>query len=204
MTIIDLTQTFTPDMPVYPGDPKSSLNRVAEISKDGFTDHEIKSVMHIGTHMDAPLHMIQDGVKMSEINAERFIGRGVLIDAREVKEVGVGLLENHDVKAGTIILVMTGLSAHYRDSNYFDVFPNIIEEFAQRCVELGVKIVGMDTPGPDRPPFPTHKILLGNGILIVENLTNLEKLIGVDNFEVIALPMKLEADAAPVRVVARI
>jgi kynurenine formamidase len=48
-----------------------------------------------------------------------------------------------------------------------------------------------------------HKILLAKPVLIIENLTHLEKLAGVDSFEVFALPMKLEADAAPARVVAR-
>ena len=70
-------------------------------------------------------------------------------------------------------------------------------------VELGVHAVGMDTLGPDEPPFPTHKILLGNGILIIENLTNLDKLIG-KQFDVIALPVKLATDAASVRVIAKV
>lgn len=48
-----------------------------------------------------------------------------------------------------------------------------------------------------------HKTLLGNGILIMENLVNLEKLLDIPSFEVIALPMKLQADAAWVRVVVR-
>jgi kynurenine formamidase len=49
-----------------------------------------------------------------------------------------------------------------------------------------------------------HKILLGANILIVENLTNLQALLAVSEFEVIALPPKFEADAGPVRAVARV
>ena len=64
-------------------------------------------------------------------------------------------------------------------------------------------MVGMDTPSPDHAPYKVHKILLGNEILILENLTNLEQLLN-KNFEVIALTPKLEADAAPARVVAKI
>lgn len=77
------------------------------------------------------------------------------------------------------------------------------EEFAETMVKAHVKIVGMDILAPDVAPFPTHKILLGNGILIIENLVNLEKLMDIPTFEVIALPMKLQSDAAWVRVVAR-
>ena len=65
-------------------------------------------------------------------------------------------------------------------------------------------LVGMDTPSPDAPPFPVHKIFLGSEILIIENLTNLESLVDLKNFTVAALPAKFHADAAPVRVVAMV
>ena len=42
--------------------------------------------------------------------------------------------------------------------------------------------------------------MLGNEILIIENLTDLEKLIGEKDFDVIALPAKINAEAASVRV----
>jgi kynurenine formamidase len=70
-------------------------------------------------------------------------------------------------------------------------------------VKLEVKIVGMDMLGPDYDkPWATHKVLLGNDILILENLTNLDQLLNIEHFDVIALPAKLHSDAAPVRVVA--
>lgn len=187
MRIIDLTQAFTDNMPVYPGDPPNSLKQVANIGKEGFTDHELKTVMHVGTHMDAPLHMIPNGKKMDEISPEKCFGKGVLIDA-----------------VGKDKLVYTGFGDKYRDKSYFEGYPTITEDFALKMVELKVKIVGMDILGPDQPPFPTHKILLGNEVLIIENLTNLDQLVGVKDFEIIALPAKFHADAAPVRVIARI
>jgi kynurenine formamidase len=154
--------------------------------------------------MDAPLHMIAHGKRMDEIPPETFIGKGVLIDARGARLIDANLLEGLTIEPGSIVLIYTGFGAKYRDRSYFENFPTITEEFAKRVVESKVKIVGMDLPGPDQPPFPIHKALLGNGILIIENLTNLDKLLGVTNFEVIALPAKLHADAAPARVIARI
>ncbi len=65
-------------------------------------------------------------------------------------------------------------------------------------------MVGFDSPSPDRTPFVIHKLLLGQEILILENLCNLEKLLGVTGFEVVALPAKFRSDSAPVRVVARV
>jgi len=56
---------------------------------------------------------------------------------------------------------------------------------------------------PDHEPFPIHKLLLSNDVLIIENLTNLEKLAGKE-FRIIALPINLQEDAAPARVIAEL
>ncbi len=198
---IDLTQTFTVEMPVYPGDLKSELKQIATIEKEGFIDHEIRTGMHVGTHMDAPLHMIANGKKISDFAPDKFFGRGVLIDARGKEKIDADLLAN--IQAGDIVLVLTGFGNKFREAVYYEKYPELTEIFARKLVELKVKIVGADTPSPDRPPFAVHKILLSNEVLILENLTNLEQLIG-KQFEVFALPAKFDTEAAPARVVARI
>lgn len=202
-TYINLTQTFTDDMPTFPGDLKPSLIQFATIEKDGFTDHELRTGMHVGTHMDAAWHMIPSGKKISEMPIEKFFGRGVLIDARGKETIGVECLDGVNIETGDIVLVLTGFGSKFHEPIYFEKYPVLTEELAKKLVDLRVNIVGTDTTGPDYAPFKVHKIFLENDILILENLTNLEQLIN-KNFEVIALPMKLETDAAPARVVARI
>lgn len=202
MRFIDLTHTFDAKMPVYPGDPESSLTQIASIEKEGFSDHELHTAMHVGTHMDAPLHMIEHGMCLSEIPVERFLGKGHLIDAQGHERISGDLLDGVHIERGDIVLIMTGFSRKFRSKEYYTEYPELTSDCAERLVACGISIVGMDTPSPDRPPFPVHKILLGNGILIIENLTNLEALLNVPTFTVSALPMKLAADAAPVRVVA--
>lgn len=95
MKIIDLTHTFTENMPVFPGDdfPKLKENIDAENSIVHFN---IETGMHVGTHMDAPLHMIPGGRKLSEIDPERFIANGHLIDARGKTEIGIELCLSPD------------------------------------------------------------------------------------------------------------
>ncbi|HEV8601144.1 MAG TPA: cyclase family protein [Patescibacteria group bacterium] len=200
---IDLTQTFDSDMPVYPGNWKPELKQVATIEKDGWSDYEIKTGVHIGTHMDGPLHMIANGKKISEINPENFFGRGILIDARGKERIDASFLENTNTQAGYIVLVLTGFGQKFHDADYYEKYPELTEDFAQKLVELKVKMVGTDTPTPDRPPFAVHKILLSKEILILENLSNLEQLID-KQFEVIALPLKFNVDSALARVVAKI
>jgi kynurenine formamidase len=71
-------------------------------------------------------------------------------------------------------------------------------------VEKKIKMIGMDTPSPDRYPFKIHKLLFENNIYILENLTNLDQLLNIDRFEVIAFPLKINADSSITRAVARI
>ena len=205
MKIIDLTHTFDSNMPVYPGDPKSTLEQVAYIEKDTFNDHKLTTVMHVGTHMDAPLHMIDGGRKMSEMEPEKFFGPGIVIDVSGKSKIDSSVINNLNIKPELIVLLYSGYGSKYRTDKYFEGYPELTEDFANKMVELKVKIVGMDFLGPDLDkPWTTHKILLGNEILILENLTNLDKLLRVNDLEIFAFPLKLEADAAPARVFARI
>ncbi|MBI5227826.1 cyclase family protein [Candidatus Micrarchaeota archaeon] len=203
MKYIDLTHTFSANMPVYPGDPLSELKR---IDKDRIVDHQLTTGMHVGTHMDAPLHMIAGGKRLSEFDVGKFIGNGVLIDARNKEQVDVDSLDKIRIRDHDIVIIWTGFSEKFRTKpeEYYAKYPSISEELAKKFVELGVKIVGMDTPSPDRAPYKVHKILLEKEILIIENLTNVERLVGIKKFEIIALPAKFDTEAAPVRVIARV
>ena len=75
-------------------------------------------------------------------------------------------------------------------------------QFAQQLAMRGVKMLGMDFPSPDQPPHALHRTLLGAGVLLLENLTGLYKIGRVSGFAVLALPLKLAAEASPVRAVA--
>lgn len=205
MRYIDLTHSFTSDMPSYPGDPNSVLEQVAFINKDTFNDYKITTVMHVGTHMDAPLHMIEGGKRIDEIELEHFFGKGILIDVRGKMVIDESVLTGSEIEKGSIVLLYTDFGCKYRTEDYFKDYPEVKEDFANKLVESGVKMVGMDMLGPDYDqPWLIHKKLLGNNILILENLTNLDQLIEVGEFEVIALPAKFESDAAQVRVIAKI
>lgn len=67
-----------------------------------------------------------------------------------------------------------------------------------------VKMIGLDTPSPDKDPFDVHKYLFEHGVLIIENLTRLDQLLDYKSFEVIALPLNIKADSSIARVVARV
>lgn len=203
MKIIDLTHTFTDSMPVFPGDSFPKLKEKID-SENDIVHFDIETSMHVGTHMDGPLHMVPNGRKLSEINPERFIANGHLIDARGKSEIGVELLENKEILKGDCVLICTGFDKKFREMSFYTDYPDFTEEFARKLVDLGIKFVGFDSPSPDKAPYNIHRILLKEEILIIEGMNNLEQLLSVEKFEVIALPTKFEAEAAPVRVIARI
>ena len=204
MQYIDLTHTFKSSMPAYPGNPKSELKQVAFIGKDECALSEVKTGMHIGTHVDAPSHMLENGKSLDAYPPEHFFGRGVLLDARGKETIDIDLLDGRQLSKGDIVLIVTGFSLKFQEAEYYTSYPVITEEFARKMVEHGVKMIGVDTPSPDRSPYLIHKILLKDDVLIIENLANLEALLTHSQFEIVALPIKFDAEASPIRVVAKI
>ncbi len=203
MHYLDLTRSFNDQLAVYPGDPQPAVKTVNTVEADGFTWCEVTTGMHVGTHLDAPLHFISNGKRMHEMPVEKFFGRGIALDARERKMIDVDLLDGVALQAGDIVLVCTGWSSRFSEEAYFTDYPDMTVAFAQRLIDAGVSLVGSDSASPDHDPFETHKALLGAEVLIIENLVNLEKLLDAGPFTVIALPAKYETEAAPVRVVAQ-
>lgn len=198
MKYIDLTVPLSENTPVYPGDPATVIKPAGVLADDGYCDHYISLGTHVGTHIDAPMHMIQNGKSLDSISIEQFIGPGKYIDARNGNFSAV---KDTDIEAGDIVLLHTNMASQYHNPIYFEDYPAIPDEIADYLISKKVKMVGVDMCSPDHEPFPIHKKLLGNNILIIENLTNLDKLAG-KQFTVYALPIKLDIDGAPARVIA--
>lgn len=159
MNIIDLTRTYTRGMPTYPGDPIPELKPIASIGIDGFVDHLVTTGMHVGTHIDAPLHMIEGGKKISEIKPDRFFGRGVCINAEGVKDIAENVLENVELKQGDIVLVHTGFDKQFplgeADVIFFYLSPKaarLIQERLSTEVRAGTRVVSNAFPLPDWIP----------------------------------------------------
>ncbi len=201
MEIIDLTHTFTSSMPVFPGDEPPVLEEHFDAEND-IVHYGLATGMHVGTHMDGPLHMVQGGKKLSEFPPAKFIAKGHLIDARGKKEIGMELLQGKGIAAGDCVLIYTGFDEKFRQPDFYTGYPDIAEDLARKLVDLKVKFIGLDSPSPDKAPYAVHRILLGSDILIIESMRNLGALLDAGSFEVIALPAKFEAEAAPVRVIA--
>lgn len=198
--LVDLSQAITKNTPVYPGDPRVQIERAGVLERDGFCDHIVTMGTHVGTHIDAPMHMLAEGRSLAEIPAERFIARGVCVDVRG----GFDTLEAAGIRRGDIVLLYYGFGENYQLPEYFESYPTLSEKAAQYLIEKRINMVGSDTCSPDGlEDYPIHRQLLGSDILIIENLTNLDRLLG-KTFTVYAFPIALSLDAAPARVVAHL
>jgi len=202
MQIFDLSHPFEHNMPVYPGDIPVKLRQTVFLKDHGYNNHYLETGMHVGTHMDAPLHMLENGRMISELSVNQLVGRGILIDAIDKDQQGIiASIEEHVTK-GDIVLFRFDYSKHFGSPDYYYKYPEIGEAVADKLVSLEIKMIGMDTPSPDRAPFTVHKKLLSKNIPIVENLCNLDKLLPYDSFKIIALPLRSHADGSPARVIA--
>jgi arylformamidase len=200
--IIDLSVPVNEQTPVYPGDPATKIAPAGDIAKDGYCDHYVSIGTHVGTHVDAPAHMLEGGKTLNQIPIEQFVGRGVYIKAEDGFDLAT--VKSAGIQAGDIVLFHSGMSDNYHDSIYFETYPAMSEEIANFLVEAKVKMVGVDTCSVDNQDgFPIHKTLLAGNVLIIENLTNLAQLAD-KQFTIYALPLNVQIDGAPARVIAQI
>ncbi|GJE94651.1 cyclase family protein [Phanerochaete sordida] len=218
---VDLTHRLDSDIAVYPGDPPFSSCPHLTLSADGVNVARLTFGSHAGTHVDAPIHFVADGKKIDEIPPETFVGPAVVVDLtaqrelcdrEEVQWADLALCEDAlKARPGAILLLRTGWSRYWGTPRYFE-HPFLSAEAARRIVATGVRLVGVDTLSPDETvldeaaaaqhEYAFHKVVLGAGIVIAENLTGLDA-IQDGEWVVSLLPLKLGGcDGSPVRAVA--
>ena len=225
MQIIDLSHTIHDEIQIYPGDPLPSIRRGLTHEKDYCHVDVLTLGSHTGTHIDAPFHFLEDGKKIDELPVQLFVGDGVLVDVtgksdRELIEPGDIEPYENEIAEGDFVILKTGRDKYFGTSKYY-FHPYLSPEGARLLLKMGVSLVGIDAmnvdptyhdsqdsdpsaialPDEEKYGYPVHDILLGNDILIVENLCNLEKIKpvkGVYSF----LPLKLkDSDGSPIRAV---
>lgn len=210
----DLAHPLADDLPRMGFFPEARFARVLSMPADPMNATEMCMVCHFGTHVDAPCHFIPDGPAFHEIPLERLYGPGVVwrLDAAPYETIAADRLARQGpaLRPGDILLLDTGWAAHFGSERY-EQNPCLGVDAAEWLVERGVKLVAVDFATPDlavnrRPPgfdWPVHHVLLSQGVLIAEHLTNVRALAG-RRVEAMFLALNIRgADGAPARVVAR-
>lgn len=208
MDFIDLSHTIDNCTPVYPGTAQAEIRDVNTLEADGFIEHRISFHTHTGTHIDAPAHILAGGKKITEYKILDFIGKGCIIDCRDIKLITPNHIEMNLPKKvhPEFILFYTNWDKYWGTNEYFKNFPVIQPECGDYLHQLGIKGIGIDAISVDNVEneiLPAHRSLMDKEILIIENLTHLGQLQG-KTFEFYCMPVKLNCpDGGPVRAFAK-
>ncbi|MDT5151465.1 MAG: hypothetical protein QOI01_3198 [Mycobacterium sp.] len=196
---IDLSMPISPDMPTNrPDHFPPVLNPYSHIASDGWAGTAITIDSHCGTHVDAPLHFVAGDIGVDQIPIDVLIGAAqkVSVDAPVVTA------EHLSTASGERVVVHTGWSDRADTPEYITASTHLNADAARHLLSCGVRLVGIDSPSVDAPGCDdVHQILLGHGVIIVENLSNTAAL--PDRFELIVSPLRIvDGDGSPARVVA--
>ena len=211
---IDLSHMLSDELPTVPFFPKPRFGRIMSQPQHPMNVTEIQMVVHLGTHVDAPIHFFSDGPAFHEIPLDRLHGKGVVW---RIEKEDYGVIDAVDFErarprldAGDMLAIDTGWSRHYGTPRY-DRHPSLSVAAAEWLVAHKIKLLAVDFVTPDLAvnrrasgfDWPVHHVLLSRGVLVSEHVTNLASLAGeAVEFMFLALNVK-DADGAPARVLAR-
>jgi arylformamidase len=205
---IDVSIPLHNGMVGWPGD--CAFRRTLTHSMQGGASNNLSELLtsaHTGTHMDAPLHFVRDGLSIDSMPLEAVIGRARVIGIRDEEAIRPAELEPHSIAAGDRILFRTRNSERDLTRKAFAKdFVSVSPEAARYLAQRGVRLVGVDYLSvgafQEESGRETHRALLSAGIWIVEGLVL--KDIAPGEYDLICLPLRIVgSDGAPARAVLR-
>jgi kynurenine formamidase len=224
--VVDLSHPLAVGDPVFPGQPGFDLTPIGDIDDPALPlcFGRLSFIEHVGTHMDAPAHVIKGGKFLDEIDFAALAGPAVKVDLRERRadavdyDVSLDDLERFEsrygrIEPGSIVFLHTGWDARYQEpSDYVVVaddgswhWPGLSGDAAELLADRQIRGVGIDTIGLDgghvAMTLAAHRAVLGSGAFIVENVAHLEALPTTGSLA-LALPIKTKlGSGGPTRVI---
>lgn len=226
---VDLTQEIYHNQPVYHTHQKTAIwtdtshEEAEEMLSEGMGENEeftfeTRAILlcdHGPTHVDAPYHLHPDGEYVDEMSLDLFHtpGKAIEVTHREPGEyITVDDLDEAcdsagvTIESGDTLLIRTGhYDRTYPDREYVEDYPGLNEAASEWLVEKDIVNFGVDTPSPDTPSdpsYPCHRVCRENRLPHMENLCNIERVVGED-FTFIGFPLAIrEGTGSPIRAVA--
>jgi kynurenine formamidase len=242
--VVDLTLPIESNMAPIPGlkpylDNPSRVNVISSITEaqketlrtEGMTlssDHQVNGrsmisvlsiLVHNGTHIDAPRHMVEKGMSVDQMPVTQFVKPGVLINlpgkgpnsvvtVKDVEDSGVAMRPN------AIVMINTGWTDKmWGKPGFWEQMPYLERGVAEYLVQKGVAGLAIDV-FPEKPLWrgvkldpgevwiANHLALMQKNLPLIQFVTNLSQ-IGNGRFTVVAVPLAIKGgDASPVRVIA--
>jgi kynurenine formamidase len=154
--LVELSHEWGLGAPSYPGTAELKMVRAVKHAQHGVLAWRISTSMHTGTHMNAPIHMIQKGADLAAIPPDRLFGNGVVLSIPKgsYETITAKDLEaaKPQVKKGDIVVIVTGWHHKYSDAlEYYGESPGLTKDAAEWLVAKDVKMVMVDTQQIDHP-----------------------------------------------------
>jgi arylformamidase len=208
MAIYDISVPIRSTMPVYEGDPGIEIKPWSALAQgDSSNVSFLHFGAHTGTHVDAPAHFIAGARKIDALSLEALIGPARVIRVPdEVMKIDLEFLAGCDLDRVERVLFHTRNSGFWSEGFRKD-FTHLSPEAAEKLIDLGVKLVGIDYLSIEKfhsGHHRTHLTLLSKNVIIVEGL-NLSD-VAAGDYELICLPLKIgegAGDGSPARAVLR-
>ena len=212
MKIIDLTYPIQEGMQKFDAywHPNVSIEKLGSINSVGRESRKIILGTHTGTHVDAPLHFIENGKSVDEIELEKLVGEITIVDFSHFeKNTQITKEELKNLKITKKMLFKFGWGKNWIGENFYKNYPYFSREAAEYLVLKNVELIAYDTPSPDDSrtklgsecDSEIHKIFLKNNIILVEYLANLDKINENEGWRISVNPLAIKgADGSPARV----
>jgi kynurenine formamidase len=185
---------------------------VVRLENQWYIMHNVNMVSHIGTHIEAPYHLLKDRSDLAELPLEVLTGKAIILDLHEiprggaisVAEVKSAAEKAGGIRRGDIVFCNLGGAPFYGTDQY-RLTPYFSPEATAWLVSQGMKMMGVDATGVEVPgseEHVNHRALFENNVPLIENLANLDNL-KQSRVEVFALPIAVRGlEAFPLRVIA--
>ncbi|MEA1961081.1 MAG: cyclase family protein [Bacillota bacterium] len=203
----DISVSLGKEAITYPGDPSFMRNELGALEEgDRFAVSLLAMSAHCGTHLDAPRHMFLEGKSIDRYQPEELIFTAKVVEIEAGDSVQEKDLQALNLQPDEAVLLKTLNSKNggTRSGQFDEDYIYISEGAAQLCADKQLALVGIDAISVDSyqkgTDFPAHRILLGQGILILEGIT-LDR-VEPGTYTLMCLPLKIDGgEAAPCRAI---
>jgi kynurenine formamidase len=156
LRMVELSHVWGHGAPSMPGDDDVWMVRSVKHAQHGVMAQRLKMVMHTGTHMNAPLHLVQGGAGTADIPLDRLFGNGVVLSIPKQRWELITTTDlaaaEPKVQRGDTVVIVTGWHHRYADSlEYFGESPGLSGDAAKWLVDRECRLVAVDTPQIDHP-----------------------------------------------------
>lgn len=207
MTIYDISLPISPDLPVWPGDSAIVIEEIFSMDKGADANvSRLEAGVHIGTHVDAPHHFLNDGRTVENLALDILTGPAFVLHVNDdVDSITAEVLDAAPIPPATSRLLLRTKNSRLWTSDsrkFHSDFIAISSDGAEWLVEHGIQLIGVDylSVAAFDDSVPTHKILLSAGIIVLEGCDLSQ--VPQGDYDLYCLPLKLVgSDGAPARTI---